>query len=125
MICTDANVLCLANKGCWKSTAEALSGSLLSMHMTNLGCTLSSSPHIVILKGILQLHCVYQSLFMFFTSDAAQPSFDINDQLGATSFKSCHEDWTSEPMFQDFSKWAGKCFDKYSISSTEYADALH
>ncbi|KAF8269147.1 hypothetical protein EI94DRAFT_1699718 [Lactarius quietus] len=34
--------------------------------------------------------------------------FDINDQLGAPSFKSYHEDWTSEPMFQDFSKWAGQ-----------------
>ncbi|KAF8270239.1 hypothetical protein EI94DRAFT_1798298 [Lactarius quietus] len=42
--------------------------------------------------------------------DPAITFFDINDQLGAPSFKSCHEDWTSELMFQDFSKWAGECF---------------
>ncbi|KAF8266975.1 hypothetical protein EI94DRAFT_1802293 [Lactarius quietus] len=40
--------------------------------------------------------------------DPAITFFDINDQLGAPSFKSHHEDWTSEPMFQDFSKWAGQ-----------------
>ncbi|KAF8262217.1 hypothetical protein EI94DRAFT_1704942 [Lactarius quietus] len=45
--------------------------------------------------------------------------FDINDQLGAPSFKSRHEDWTSEPMFQDFSKWAGECFGQQPNDSDE------
>ncbi|KAF8260219.1 hypothetical protein EI94DRAFT_1811974 [Lactarius quietus] len=45
--------------------------------------------------------------------------FDINDQLWAPSFKSHHEDWTSEPMFQDFSKWAGECFGQQPNDSDE------
>ncbi|KAF8267234.1 hypothetical protein EI94DRAFT_1801942 [Lactarius quietus] len=51
--------------------------------------------------------------------DPAITFFDINDQLGAPSFKSRHEDWTSEPMFQDFSKWAGKCFGQQPNDSDE------
>ncbi|KAF8264606.1 hypothetical protein EI94DRAFT_1805643 [Lactarius quietus] len=51
--------------------------------------------------------------------DPAITFFDINDQLGAPSFKSHHEDWTSEPMFQDFSKWAGKCFSQQPNDSDE------
>ncbi|KAF8261803.1 hypothetical protein EI94DRAFT_1809719 [Lactarius quietus] len=51
--------------------------------------------------------------------DPAITFFDINDQLGAPSFKSCHEDWTSKPMFQDFSKWAGECFGQQPNNSDE------
>ncbi|KAF8259614.1 hypothetical protein EI94DRAFT_1813057 [Lactarius quietus] len=51
--------------------------------------------------------------------DPAITFFDINDQLGAPSFKSRHEDWTSEPMFQDFSKWAGDCFGQQPNDSDE------
>ncbi|KAF8263489.1 hypothetical protein EI94DRAFT_1876171 [Lactarius quietus] len=51
--------------------------------------------------------------------DPAITFFDINDQLGAPSFKSRHEDWTREPMFQDFSKWAGECFGQQPNDSDE------
>ncbi|KAF8256592.1 hypothetical protein EI94DRAFT_1821722 [Lactarius quietus] len=59
-----------------------------------------------------------KTIFGGFTEEEIT-NFDINDQLGAPSFKSCHEDWTSEPMFQDFSKWAGKCFGQQPNDSDE------
>jgi hypothetical protein len=49
--------------------------------------------------------------------NSISPSFDMNERLGVTSFKGHHENWEHDP-FQDFSKWAPKCFSNVFFNET-------
>ncbi|KAI9445920.1 hypothetical protein H4582DRAFT_2069240 [Lactarius indigo] len=51
--------------------------------------------------------------------DPAITFFDINEKLGATSFKKRHENWQNEGMGEDFATWATECFGKGSSDSDE------
>jgi hypothetical protein len=89
------------------------------MRTTNLECASPSWLHIAMVTGTPQLHCSYEASISPYRSNSVPYSFDINDRLGATSFKSRYENWADEPMGQEFLKWAAECFGRSFLLSLQ------
>jgi hypothetical protein len=63
------------------------------------------------LTGIPPSYCKYRMLSSF-KSDCLLRSYDINDELGGTSFKTRHKNWPKDPLVEDFSNWTAESFSR-------------
>src|ERR1700761_1068892 len=105
----------LADKGCWTGIVRKHSGNFLGMRTTNSGCASSSLQDIVITEEP-RLQCSYQASPSTHRTNSVPPSHDINDRLGATSFKGRYENLEENPFIEDFATWIAECFGNIFVS---------
>jgi hypothetical protein len=94
---------------CFRSTVCRRSKTFLNLFIANLGCALSSWGGTKILVQTSQkLFGTYKSLSTY-VSNISCYSYDLNERLGGTSFKTRH-DWQDHQVMKDFTDWVSKSF---------------